>query len=724
MKQKFLWIVLAFATCAYGVPFDGTVPQAPQLKPEQQQAQAARVSVELLSRYHYKKVPLDSGLSQKVFDQYLKALDPERLFFVQADVDQFSGERSRLADAIVKEDLAVPFAMFNRYDQRVLDRFSYARSLLKDGFDFKQKESYQYTRDKEPWPATEADMRELWRKRVKNDWLRLKLAGKDAKEIASVLDKRYENYLKRVNQLKSSDVFQTFMNAYTTSIEPHTNYLGPRAAADFDISMKLSLVGIGASLADLDNFTTIRELVPGGPASLSGQLQVGDRIVGVAQGTSGTMADVIGWRIDDVVALIRGQTDTTVVLDVLAADSGPEGKHKLVSLVRKTINLAEQAAKSSIQTVSDATGTRKIGVITLPSFYSDSSARHRRAPDYRSAARDTQRLLEDFTRQKVDAVLVDLRNNGGGSLEEAIELTGLFIDTGPVVQQRTAKGEINVESDKQPGVSWDGPLGVLINRGSASASEIFAAAIQDYGRGLLFGERTFGKGTVQTLINLDQFRKDEKSKFGELKLTIAQFSRINGGTTQLNGVVPDILFPSMSDEVPFGESSYDNPLPATRIQAAAYVPVGDLKGLIPILLPKHEARTKQDKDFQDLVEDVAEAKLQRKKNDISLNEAERREERTKQEAKIKVREARKLTAASKATGGDPVTARDITLRDDGLQADERKLANLLAAEKARKEAKDVLLEEAARILGDGVALSATDRRFAVRLKQSSTTVPN
>ncbi|MEP7084795.1 MAG: PDZ domain-containing protein, partial [Betaproteobacteria bacterium] len=332
MKQKLLWIIFALTTAAYGATSNADAPGSPELKPAQQEAQAAHMASELLSRFHYKKLPLDSALSEKIFDQYLKAMDPEKLFFVQADIDRISTDRARLGDAILKEELDIPYAIFNRYTQRAAERFTYARTLLKGGFDFRQDESFQYARDKAEWAGSEAEMRELWRKRVKNDWLRLKLAGKDDKSIVSVLDKRYENSLKRIGQVKSPDVFQTFMNAYTMAIEPHTNYLGPRAAADFDISMRLSLVGIGATLAEVDDFTTIRELIPGGPASLSGQLQIGDRIVGVAQGESGKMTDVLGWRLDDTVALIRGKMDSVVVLDVLPAEAGPDAQHKLVGI--------------------------------------------------------------------------------------------------------------------------------------------------------------------------------------------------------------------------------------------------------------------------------------------------------------------------------------------------------------------------------------------------------
>jgi len=727
MRQKLLWIVLALATAAQGATLAAGTPYPPELKPAQQEAQAAHLAAEVLARYHYKGVLLNDALSEKIFDQYLKSLDSEKVFFVQADIDRFSGVRTRLGDAILKEDLSVPFAIFNLYERRASERYGYARTLLTTGFDFQQDESYQYSREKEAWPKTEAEMRELWRKRVKNDWLRLRLSGKDDRSIIEVLEKRYDNFLKRIGRIKSADAFQAFMNAYTMAIEPHTNYMGPRAAAEFDISMKLSLVGIGAVLAEFDDYTTIRELVPGGPANLSGQLKIGDRIVGVAQGESGVMTDILGWRLDDVVAQIRGAPDSVVVLDVLPADAGPDGKHKLVSIVRKTISLEQQAAKASVRSILDGKATRRVGVISLPSFYEDFAARQKGIRDYKSATRDVARLLDGLKKEKVDSVLIDLRNNGGGSLVEAVELTGLFIDKGPVVQQRNASGEISVESDTRAGVAWDGPLGVLINRGSASASEIFAAAIQDYGRGLIIGEPSFGKGTVQTMVDLDRVAKNSKPQFGELKMTVAQFFRINGGTTQLRGVKPDILFPAVFDEENFGESSFDNALPWAQVKAADYVPAGDLKGVLPILSALHQARVKSDKDFQHLQEDIAESKLQRKKNLVSLNEAERRKERDAQEARFASRESRRDTGESAnddGLGKESAAVKGRALRDDGLQAGERNLANELAAEKVRKNAKDVLLNEAVHILSDEVGVLKADARLAARVKPVSLSMPD
>ena len=727
MKQKLLWIVFALATAAQGASLDAGTRYPLELTPTSQEARAAHLAADVLARFHYRKVELDDALSQKVFDQYMKSLDSEKLFFVESDIDRLSADRTKLDDAILKDDLTIPFAIFNLYEQRVAERFAYARTLLKKGFDFRESESYQFVRKKESWPKTEAEMRELWRKRVKNDWLRLKLAGKDDKGIVDILDKRYDNFLKRIGRVKSADAFQTYMNAYTMAIEPHTNYLGPRAVENFDISMRLSLVGIGAMLAEINEYATIRELVTGGPASLSDQLKIGDRIVGVAQGEAGVMMDVMGWRLDDTVALIRGAADSVVLLDVLPADAGPDGKHKLVSLTRKKISLEEQAAKKSVHSISDGTAAYRIGVISLPTFYEDVAGRQKGLQDYKSATRDVARLLDELRKEKVDSVLIDLRNNGGGSLMEAIELTGLFIDKGPVVQQRNASGQIAVGSDTQAGVAWDGPLGVLINRSSASASEIFAAAIQDYGRGLIIGEPSFGKGTVQTMVDLDRVAKNRMPEFGTLKMTVAQFFRINGGTTQLRGVTPDILFPTVADAENSGESSFDNALPWVQIKAADYAPAGDLRGLLPLLLARHEARVKKDSDFQYLQDDIAEFKLQRQKNLISLNETVRRKERDAQEERLKLRESRRDAgrdslenaidkAAAPATGG--------ARQDDGLQADERNLANELAAEKARKNANDVLLNEAVHILGDEVGILKTNASLAAQVRPGSLLMPN
>jgi carboxyl-terminal processing protease len=741
MKKQIMLVALALAMSVQAA----TVAPAPQIKPLAQQTQAALWASRVLSRYHYKPMPLDDALSEKIFDRYFKSLDAERLFFLQNDLEQFAGVRARLDDAIIGENLVAPFAIYNLYQQRFDERIGYARELLKTRFDFSIDEHYQYDREKAHWPKTEDEARDLWRRRVKNDWLRLKLAGKDERAIRDTLDKRYENYQSRARKLNNEDVFQIFMNAYAMSIEPHTNYLGPRASDNFDIAMRLSLEGIGAVLQTRDEYTVIREIVPGSPAGLSGRLKVGDRIVGVGQGESGALTEVLGWRIDDVVGQIRGAKDSVVRLDVLPADAGPDGKHALVALVRKKISMEEQAAKKTIIEVRDGAARRRVGVIALPTFYQDFEARRKGDKNYKSATRDVARLLGELKKEKVDNVLIDLRNNGGGSLNEAVELTGLFIDKGPVVQQRNAEGKVEIESDTNVGRAWDGPVGVLINRGSASASEIFAAALQDYGRGLIIGEASFGKGTVQTLINLDRFGQNDKVRYGELKMTVAQFFRINGGTTQLRGVTPDIKLPAMSDAENFGESSYDNALPWTSIKPAAFVPAGDLRDIVPLLDRRHEARVAKDKDFQYLLEDIALVHKQRKDNLISLNEAVRRKERDTQENRARTRE-RRLAAA--ATGDDlvvlpdpkdalgkslgvrnsPKTAHQIAVMkgamrsDDGLQGDERALAAELDAEKAAKNAKDVLLNEAVHILADEVGLLKTDTRLASRVLPYATDI--
>ena len=721
MIKKSLYLIFALATLAQAAVPDTLTPP-PELKPLPQQIQAARYVAGMLTLFHYKPTPLNDAMSEKIFDQYVKSLDAEKFFFTQSDVDQLTELRTKLDDAIVGNNLSPAFSIFNLYTKRASERFAYAKTLLKDGFDFNQQESIQYRRDKEAWPQSDAEMRDLWRKRVKNDWLRLKLAGMNDKTIIETLGKRYDNFRKRLSRAKSEEAFESFMNAYTMAVDPHTNYMGPRATEEFDIAMKLSLIGIGAVLADKNDYTTIRELVPGGPAALSGQLHVGDRILGVAQGKNGTVEDVLGWRLDDTVRLIRGTADSTVVLDILPASAGPDGKHQLVPLVRKKITLEAQSAKKAILPVTDGDATRRIGVITLPSFYEDFEARKKDDPGYTSATRDVARLLGELKSEKVDAVLIDLRNNGGGSLGEAIELSGLFIGKVPVLQERDAKGAISVLSNSRSDIAWDGPLGVLINRGSASASEIFAAAIQDYGRGLVIGERSFGKGTVQNVANLDRIAKSDKSQFGELKYTTAQFFRVNGGTTQLRGVTPDIAFPTVSEGDDLGESSFENALPWMQIKAANYSPSDALKALEPVLAKRNDAREMNDKGVLCLKQDIAEYELQYKKNAISLNEAERRKERIIQEARLASCEAtddNEKTSSLDNTARKSGRGKAKALRDDGLQSEERNLATELADEKARKEAKDILLDEAARILGDEVGLLEPGTILADRTKASA-----
>jgi carboxyl-terminal processing protease len=547
-----------------------------------------------------------------------------------------------------------------------------------------------------------------------------------------------------VKQLNSEDVFQTFMNAYAMSIEPHTNYLGPRASENFDIAMKLSLEGIGAVLQRDEDYTAIREIVPGGPAALSGKVKVGDRVVGVGQGEHGPIVDVVGWRLDDVVEKIRGAKDTVVRLEVLPADTGPDGKHMTIALTRKKVSIEEQAAKKSVIEVKAGDHTRHIGVISLPTFYQDFDARRRGDADYKSATRDVEKLLGELKKEKVDGVIVDLRNNGGGSLAEATDLTGLFIDKGPVVQVRNATGQVEEEEDPHPGMAWDGPLAVLVNRASASASEIFAAAIQDYGRGVIIGEPTFGKGTVQNLVDLDELAHNEKPEYGEVKMTIAQFFRVNGGSTQLRGVTPDISFPLTVDATEFGESSYDNALPWTSIAPAHYQPVADLKPIVPMLAERHDARIKTNVEWQNFAEEIADARATRAEKTVSLNEEARKKQRDEEEAKRKARESASATPSAdpanktqqkimqdtkngnvKATTQQPNATVDNggASDDDGLQPDERGIQTDIKREQAAKDKRDVVLDEAAHILADEISLIRTDTKLASRVLPRGVVMP-
>jgi carboxyl-terminal processing protease len=682
------------------------------LKPTTSEAQAAQLSARFLTRFHYDAQPLDDAMSVRIYKAYFKLLDSEKVFFTQADMAKFAPLKTQLDDAIWNQDLSAPFLIFNTYVQRAVERMNYARGLLKQGFDFSANESYTFDRKDADWPKDQAALDDLWRKRTMNDWLRLKLAGKDDAEIRKTLDKRYAGYIERVKQLDSEDAFQTFMTAYAETTDPHTDYLGPRAAENFDIAMKLSLEGIGAVLQARDDYTQIRELVPAGPANKSGKVHVGDLVVGVGQGDN-PIVDVIGWRLDDVVNLIRGKKDTTVRLEVIPSDAGVDGKHEIVSLVRQKVSIEEQAAKKKIVEIKDGDVTRKIGVIELPTFYSDFGARSEGDKDFKSATRDVAKLLGELKAAGVQGVIMDLRNNGGGSLAEADSLTGLFIDTGPVVQIRDSKGHVEVQGDDNPGMAWSGPLAVLVNRGSASASEIFTAAIQDYHRGLIVGEPTFGKGTVQNLVDLDRFASgdSEKPQYGELKMTIQEFFRINGGSTQLKGVTPDIAYPKNGDDKDFGESTYDNALKWTQIAPADYQPVANLNAYLPQLQKMHDERVAQSPAWKLMLDELAQYKTMRDKTTISLNLATREAERKQQDAlQTEYRDRHKAI-----DGTDGALSEDDNTLDDGLDASERSLKSELKQEKDAKKAKDVELNETAHILFDAQGLIKADPKLAAEV---------
>jgi carboxyl-terminal processing protease len=699
MPTRHLNLLFAFLAALLAATLLALPVSAAPLQPTRAHVETATAAAQLLARYHYRAPQLDNALSAQIFDRYLKALDPARLFFLKSDIDEFSYMRSSLNEAIPQGRLEAPFIIFDRYAERVKAQRAAIQELLAGRFDFTQDENFEPDRSNAPWAASAADLREIWRKRIKNDWLRLRMAGKNDAAIRQTLVKRYEHALSRSTKINSDDIFQIFMNAWSSALEPHTSYFGPRAAEDFAISMKLSLVGIGAVLQERDDYIIVRELIAGGPAQRSGKINAGDRIVGVSQGEKLPMIDVTGWRVDEAVALIRGKANSTVVLDILPAEAPTDGAHRIVALTRDTIRLEDQAASGSTREVRNGGQVLKIGVIKLPSFYQDTDAR-RSSSQFRSATRDVARIIEDLKRDKIDALLIDLRNNAGGSLDEAISLTGLFIDSGPVVIQHNARGQTRIERIPVPGMAWEGPLGVLINRASASASEIFAAAIQDYGRGLVVGEDSFGKGTVQTLIDLDELGRNTQRRYGELKLTVAQFFRISGGTTQLRGVNPDIAMPSLIDSKNFGESSYDNALPWTRIGPAEYRSAGNMAPLLPTLSLRHDQRVAKDTGYRLFQEEVTELKALRERKTVSLKESVRRAERDRLEALAKARN-------KKTTGGESIE--DIEdVSDDGLLASERSLSSELAAEKARKAARDVILDESINILGDMVELLRAD----------------
>ena len=680
--------------------------------PTGDQATTSRLVYGLLSdsRYAYRPRALDDALSQDILKRYLEALDPGKVFLTAQDVAGFSKYATTLDDAIKSGQVDPAWAMFAVYRMRVGERIAYARGLLKGGFDFSGNERYEYDREHAPWAASGAALDTLWKQSVKNDWLRLKLAGKKPEEIRKTLDKRYANVLDGVGEIKGEDVFQSFLNAYAASIDPHTDYMTPRSAENFNMQISNSLEGIGAVLFKQDDVILIREIVPGGPAARSGKLKPGDRIVGVGQNASGEMKDVIGWRTDDAVDLIRGAANTQVRLDIVPAEAPLDSKPARVLLTRAKVRLEDARAKAETIVVPAANGepVRRIGVIKLPGFYQDIDARRRRDSDYASATRDVARMLAQFRAQKMDGVVLDLRGNGGGSLSEAIELTGLFIDKGPVVQVRESGGRISVEDDRDAGVAWDGPLAVLINRGSASASEIVAGAIQDYGRGLIIGETSFGKGTVQNMVDLDRWPANEQARFGQVKLTIAQFFRPGGSSTQNKGVVPDVAFPTSVDASEYGESTYDNALPWTRIAAAPHMQYGNFAGLLGKLDARHDARVAKDVEYQWWVEDVAKFRAEAAKKSVSLNEAERRAERDKFDALVKQRAMQR-----KELGIEHDALLDSS--DDGLQANERDVAKDVAREEAAKKSRDPLLRESAAILGDAIGLLGADAKLAAQV---------
>jgi carboxyl-terminal processing protease len=665
MKRYHIGVVVALLL-TLGSPLAGLAAQSEETGPQPRHEAAAQIIGELLSHYHYSNQPIDDGLSREALSAYLGNLDPQRLFFLQSDVERLEPLRTRLDDQLRAGDLQAAWDIFELYRTRVAERAEYARGLLDGELDFSDKETLDVDRSDAPWPQDPQALNDLWRRRVENDVLTLRLAGTDPQEIMKTLDQRYAQLSRNLEQYGPNDVFEIYMNSWTNLYDPHTSYLSPRTRENFDINMSLSLQGIGALLRSDGNYTEIAELIQGGPAAKSGELNVGDRIVGVAQ-EDAPFVSVVGWRLPDVVDLIRGPKGSVVRLQILPATAA-EGERHDVAITRNEIELTERAASSSIETV----GGRRIGVIELSSFYHEFSDDSGDRPP-RSTTRDVRELLAKLTDKGIDGLVIDLRGNAGGSLLEVVRLTGLFIDAGPVVQVRYSDGETSILRDEDNGrVAYDGPLTVLVDGYSASASEIFAAAIQDYGRGVIVGGQTFGKGTVQDLVDLNRYRVAGEGHAGSLKFTRAKYYRITGGSTQLRGVEPDISLDGLLGTArSVTERSEPHALPWDEIASLPFSERRDLDAVIPELIRRHETRRAESEALAALGRQVDLRRAEAQQQTVSLNEEIRRAERERREQAQLEAVNRRLNALDR----EPV--------DKLTQLDEEELPDLVLRETAR-----------------------------------------
>lgn len=584
------------------------------------QSATAKEIVKKLQSRHYREQTFDDTLSRSYLTKYIESLDPSRLFFYQSDIHDFDKHETSFDDYFRKGDLSVPYAMYHVYRERMSDRLESNIALLQDeniDFTFDNDDEVEIDREEQPFLKNEKEADQLWFKRVKLSLLNLRLAGKTTEEARETITKRYTTQLKRIQQESTPDVFESVLNALTLLYDPHTNYFSPRTAENFNINMSLSLEGIGAVLQAEDEFTKVVRLVSAGPASKQGQLKPADRIVGVAQGND-EIIDIVGWRLDEVVDLVRGPANSVVRLEVLPAGAAAGSETKIVNIVRAKVKLEDQAAQKAIFELSDGDKIYKVGVIDLPTFYMDFDAYARGDRNYKSTTRDVARLIEELQEAKVDGIVLDLRNNGGGSLNEAAALTDLFIDQGPVVQIRTPERPIDRRLRSMSRALYRGPLVVMVNRLSASASEIFAGAIQDYSRGLIVGSQTFGKGTVQSVSEL---------KEGNLKLTESKFYRVSGDSTQHRGVIPDIELPFLIDKEIVGESSYDKALPWDQIQEAPHAKYFNFNPILSPLISDHEKRAEKDPDFVFILDQLELMNQNKSRKTISLNEKTRKKEK-------------------------------------------------------------------------------------------------
>lgn len=599
------------------------------LSPEPQHRNVSRLICELLLRNHYKKRKIDDSLSSEMLDRYIKRLDYNRIYFLASDIESFEKYRYMFDDFVRSGQLNAAYEIFTVYQQRAAERLQYVFKRLNHDFDFTIDEYMEVDRENAPWANTRQELDELWRKRLKNAALSLKLAGKDWEGVQKTLRKRYKRIQRNIEQFQSEDVFQIVMNALSQSFDPHTDYLSPKTYDNFKIRMSQSLEGIGARLTTEDEFTVVSDIVSGGPADKGGLLHAKDKIIGVGQGVDGEIVDVVGWRIDDVVQLIRGKKGTVVRLVIIPSSSSINSPPDTISIVRDKIKLEDQSASSDTLRIKHQGRMLTFGVLDIPSFYSDFDAMRRGDKNYKSTTHDVKKLLDELKTKNIDGIIIDLRHNGGGYLNEAVSLTGLFIDQGPVVQVRDSHGRVKLERDMDRSVAYNGPLIVIVDRLSASASEIFAAAIQDYGRGIITGTQSFGKGTVQNAIDLNRYYRQSPVKLGQLKLTVAKFYRVNGGSTQNVGVMPNIAFPSRYDFSELGESSEPNALLWDQINPVDHEHFFDLSTIVPQLETQHELRVTKNPDYKKLLEEIEKIKREREKTEISLNEEKRREERRK-----------------------------------------------------------------------------------------------
>lgn len=603
-----------------------SVPAFAGPSPTDAQRQAATEVAESLRYGHYADIGLNDDWSRRAFEQFLDVLDSQHAYLLQRDIDAFDDLRTRLDDALYDGELERVYDLYGRYQKRLETRLEWLIGKIDDGldFDYTGNERLALERDDEPWADSEAKLDNLWHKRLKNAALTLELSDQDPETIEETLHDRYAGQLSRVRQTNAEDVFGLFMAAVTSTTDPHTEYLSPRQGESFDIQMRLSLEGIGALLQTEGEYVKVASLVPGGPADKSGVLQPADRIVAVGQGEDGGMTNVVGMRLDEVVDLIRGPKGSTVRLDIIPAKAVDVTRSHMVEIVRDTVKLEDQAASSEVITLTRDEGEHRIGVIDIPTFYVDFDAWQAGEEEYRSTTRDVAKEIEKLKAAGVEGIVLDLRNNGGGALQEANSLIGLFIDRGPTVQVRDTQGRISLYGDTDSGSLYTGPLAVLVNRLSASASEIFAGAIQDYGRGLVIGSRTFGKGTVQTLNELSH---------GQVKLTRAKFYRISGESTQHRGVYPDLLFPSLVDPDVIGESSLENALPWDTVRPVQYRQYGEPKRYLETLEARHDERISHDANFTYLERQAALIKqLREQQTSISLNREQRQREMEAQES--------------------------------------------------------------------------------------------